>query len=146
MAKKTYTGADIKAFFQDPAIWTAGGASEKGFYIEEDYYVVDGKEYSGDEMHEKFGDDCEHLDDAAAVQIGGFLRENNGGSESYDLAATFKKWVETNSVQRLVAVFEVPKDLDAQELQTLKDTLTSLGAKLSGAAATPAPAARKPRP
>lgn len=146
MAKKTHTGADIKAFFQDASIWNTGGSSAKGFYIEEDFYTVDGKEYSGDEMHEKFGDDCEHLDDAAAVQIGGFLRENNGGSESYDLAATFKKWVEVNSVQRLVAVFEIPKNLGAEELQTLKDTLTSLGAKLSGAAAGPAPTPRKPRP
>ncbi len=141
-SKKSFTGADLKAFWNDRAFWNEGGQGKQGFYIEEDLYVVDGKELDTEAMFEAYGENHVGLPDDAKVQVSGFLRENDHTvRDEYDLATSFKKWVDGQSTQRLVAVFEIRKDLPATDLQKLTDTLASLGAQLSGFGA---PADTKP--
>lgn len=131
--KKSFTGADLKAFWNDRAFWNEGGQGKQGFYIEEDLYVVDGKEMDTDAMYEAYGENHAGLPDEAKVQASGFLRENDPSvRDEYDLATSFKKWVDGQSTQRVVAVFEIRKDLPAADRQNLMDTLTSMGAQLSG--------------
>lgn len=140
--KKSFTGADIKAFWNDRAFWNEGGQGKQGFYIEEDLYVVNGKELDTEAMFQTYGENHASLPDDAKVQVEGFLRENDHTiREDYDLAGALKKWIDGQGTQRLVAVFEIRKDLPADELQKLTDTLTSLGAQLSGFGA---PAGTKP--
>lgn len=131
--KKSFTGADLKAFWNDRAFWNEGGQGKQGFYIEEDLYVVNGKELDTEAMFQTFGENHANLPDDAKVQVEGFLRENDHTiREDYDLAGTLKKWIDGQSTQRLVAVFEIRKDLPAADRQKLMDTLTSMGALLSG--------------
>lgn len=144
--KKTYTGADLKAFMADNSFWDHAGKGGKGYYIEDDFYTINGEELDSDKAFSTYGENFEKLPDDAKVKVEGYLCENGiGGGDTLNFSTTFKKWVDSNNKQRLIATFELDKNLDPAEHQKLLDTLTALGAKLSGTALEAEAAAKTTR-
>lgn len=133
--KKTYTGADLKAFMNDTSFWNNGGKGGQGYYLEDDLYTINGEQIDSEKSFDTYGENFEKLPDDAKVKVEGYLCENAMRvGDGLDLATTFRKWVDANSKHRLIATFELDKNLEPAERQKLLDTLTSLGAKLSGSA------------
>ncbi len=92
MTVKT-TGAEFKAFYQDPAIWT------DGLYHEEEEIVVDGQVRS-------LEDDMLALSDIAKVTISGGFVSDEEGRDHGTLEALFRKWKQRQG--RRIMVIDIP--------------------------------------
>jgi len=154
MARNTVTGADFKAFYTDPAVW---GEGKETFYIEDDTYLVNGKEFDYEQMYKLYGDDFKNLPDNAKIAANGYVAWQGTGSRPEgvpeDLSRLLSKWIKAHNVRTLVATFDIDlQNTPAAELQMLLTTLQGMGAKVQGVGIDDlkpieeAPKARAPRP
>ena len=68
MAKKTYSGADLKAFYKAPDVWGTDAANPL-YYVDDDIYLIDGEELDYEQSVEKYGTDFTKLSDSSKVSI-----------------------------------------------------------------------------
>ena len=128
----TTTGAQFKAFYNDPKIWGATG-SDESWYVEDLFVVINGRDADMDEVHNEHGDMFERLPDDAIVEIetGDICWQGRGEApkREYDIVRAFERWEKDQSVVTVVATFELPKAWSAAQRGKLVNVLEALGAK-----------------
>ena len=151
MARKTYSGADLKAFYDAPEVWGSDAANPL-YYVDDDTYLIDGEELGYEQAVEKYGAEFTNLSDASKVSIssGVLIWQGDGSRKDHlDLAQQFASWHKKNSRLNLVATFSLPKT-DQASLQAIIEAVEKLGGKItSGLPAAPKadePKTKAPKP
>lgn len=112
------SGADMKRFWSDKAIW---GEEGSGTYVDDTSFVVDGVVHG---QSDSTALEIETLPDTAVVQItSGYLVDAPKGVPE-DLVKAFKFWLKRQTMRS--AVVEVP----IEKMDELKRLLASLGGKV----------------
>lgn len=150
MSKTTITGADLKAFYSDPAVWGAEDSSES-WYVEDFLFRVDGEDLDIDTIYNRYGDALEKLpDDAKVTHLYGYLCWQGNGAKPAtgggDIARIFEAWQKSRTTHTIVATIEIDKR-DTEALARIEKVLTELGAKFNASqvdAAESKPKAPKP--
>lgn len=69
MGIKNISGADFKAFYEDPSVWSLNGNAD-AFYCEDLVVVLKGQESLDiDAIYNRYGDNFENLPDDAVVEL-----------------------------------------------------------------------------
>lgn len=128
------SGAMLKRFLADDSVWNPA-PGESWYYDDAFFDIQDGVRRDGmDAAFDRYGDSLERLPDETVVVIesGDICWQGQASPrdkpKSQPLIDRFLQWEKAQSVRVLVAVFEVPKNIDETALAELGQKMRDLGA------------------
>lgn len=131
MGIKNISGADFKAFYEDPSVWSLNGNAD-AFYCEDLVVVLKGQESLDiDAIYNRYGDNFENLPDDAVVELQCGYRFLNSGHGTpgcvpeEDMLVLFRQWQENRSQITFVASIQVHKT-DTEALDRVEKALADL--------------------
>ena len=128
MGIKNISGADFKAFYEDPSIWSLNGNSD-AFFCEDLVIVLKGQEaLDMDAIYRRYGESFENLPDDAVVELQcGYRFPNHpaGSTLEEDLLVLFRQWQANRSQISFVVSIQVNKT-DENALARVEKALAEL--------------------
>lgn len=129
---RNISGADFKAFYTDPAVWTYEG-NDDAFFCEDVVFSIQGQEnLDMDGIYNRYGEDFENLPDDAKLNFEcGYrlphstTRISAGNRPEEDMLVLFKEWQANRTDVTFLAKVSVPKT-DAEALARVERALADL--------------------